>query len=70
MYDDHGRLDEHAFSNTPKRPIKLQGKDYEGKRSSTLRELLGPSDCEDGLGDISWADGHLAYVQTVYIDYK
>lgn len=64
MYDDHGRLDDHAFSNTPVKSSRLQSdrQSQKSKRFSTLRELLGPTDGGDGLGDISWADGHLAYV--------
>ncbi len=62
MYDDKGRLDERAFSNTP-RANKLQ-------RESTFKELLALSDTpetdsketsfEEGEGDFSWAERFIA----------
>ncbi|KAH9975740.1 hypothetical protein BGW80DRAFT_62061 [Lactifluus volemus] len=65
MYDNQGRLDNKAFSNTPSANEKKSSKD-EGaqvKRSgSTLRQLLGnpeTSHSSTAEGDISWAEGLL-----------
>lgn len=62
MYDEKGRLDERAFSNTP-RANKLQ-------RESTFKELLALSDepetdskntsLDEGEGDFSWAERFIA----------
>jgi hypothetical protein len=67
MYDNQGRLDNKAFSNTPSANEKKSSKD-EGaqvKRSgSTLRQLLGnpeTSHSSTAEGDISWAEGLLRY---------
>ncbi|KAI0251814.1 hypothetical protein BJV78DRAFT_1208959 [Lactifluus subvellereus] len=66
MYDNHGRLDSKAFSNTPSAPEKSSSKDgaAQVKRSgSTLRQLLGSpgstSHTNTTEGDISWAEGLL-----------
>ncbi|TDL23951.1 hypothetical protein BD410DRAFT_720025 [Rickenella mellea] len=58
MYDDHGRLDDNAFSNTPP-PHESHlrqssdGRPQRERRQSTFRELLGE---DNGVGDISWAE--------------
>ena len=68
MYDNHGRLDSKAFSNTPSASEKDSSKDgtAQVKRSgSTLRQLLGKprstSHTNTTEGDISWAEGLLGY---------
>ena len=60
MYDDDGRLDEHAFSNTP--PPLPSALSKRGRRESTFKELLGSeaSDDEVGEGDLSWAERLIA----------
>jgi hypothetical protein len=68
MYDNQGRLDNKAFSNTPSANERKSSKD-EGaqvKRSgSTLRQLLGnpesTSHSSTAEGDISWAERLLRY---------
>ena len=59
-YDDDGRLDEHAFSNTP--PPLSSALSKRGRRESTFKELLGSeaSDDEVGEGDLSWAERLIA----------
>jgi hypothetical protein len=68
MYDNQGRLDNKAFSNTPsaneRKSSKAEGAQV--KRSgSTLRQLLGnpesTSHSSTAEGDISWAEGLLRY---------
>jgi hypothetical protein len=68
MYDNHGRLDSKAFSNTPAASEKDSSKDRgaQVKRSgSTLRQLLGSPESTSytstAEGDISWAEGLLRY---------
>ena len=58
MYDNHGRLDEHAFSNSPPNSAPIQeGREQTKHGGSTLRQLLGESDKGEATeGDISWAD--------------
>lgn len=66
MYDNHGRLDEHAFSNSPPNSAPIQeGREQTKRGGSTLRQLLGQSDKGEATeGDISWADRVLQYVMT------
>ncbi|KZT64377.1 hypothetical protein DAEQUDRAFT_769731 [Daedalea quercina L-15889] len=62
MYDNHGRLDEHAFSNSPPNSAPIQeGREQTKRGGSTLRQLLGDGDKggEATEGDISWADRFL-----------
>jgi hypothetical protein len=68
MYDNQGRLDCKAFSNTPTASEKNPSNDggAQVKRSgSTLRQLLGnpetTSHTSTTEGDISWAEGLLRY---------
>ncbi|KAF8493185.1 hypothetical protein F5888DRAFT_1724848 [Russula emetica] len=66
IYDNKGRLDGNAFSNTPsaseKEPSKV-GRAQLKRGGSTLRQLLGNPEslCCTGSteGDISWAEGFL-----------
>ncbi len=75
MYDAHGRLDEKAFSNTPRRQNSRRSAHMRDsqtpqrpRRQSTLRDLLqSESDKSDSPqadfeGDISWADRFLKCV--------
>lgn len=67
IYDDKGRLDGNAFSNTPsaseKEPSKVRAQLKRG--GSTLRQLLGNPESTSctvsAEGDISWAEGFLRY---------
>ncbi|KII85883.1 hypothetical protein PLICRDRAFT_31448 [Plicaturopsis crispa FD-325 SS-3] len=70
MYDAHGCLDAHAFSNTPPSPgAELgelsQGRAQTRRTGSTLRQLLGADSDNDVRnssapeGDISWAERFL-----------
>jgi hypothetical protein len=61
MYDDHGRLPQKAFSNTPPSRDRVQTH----RNGSSLRQLLGSpvsrdvgqeNDNSSALGDISWAE--------------
>ena len=68
MYDDKGRLDSTAFSNTPSAAEKecLNNGPAQLKRGgSTLRQLLGNPESANLTGstegDISWAEGILRY---------
>ncbi|KIL69334.1 hypothetical protein M378DRAFT_176220 [Amanita muscaria Koide BX008] len=75
LYDDHGRLPEKAFSNSPPSPAsqKKQGRAQTRRSGSTLRQLLGApssrekSDSNADLteGDISWAERFLAESDSV-----
>ena len=68
IYDNKGRLDGNAFSNTPsaseKEPSKV-GRAQLKRGGSTLRQLLGnpeSTSCTGSTeGDISWAEGFLRY---------
>ena len=68
IYDNNGRLEGNAFSNTPsadeKEPPKY-GRAQLKRGGSTLRQLLGnpeSTSCPGSTeGDISWADGFLQY---------
>ena len=64
MYDNHGRLDEHAFSNSPPNSAPIQeGREQTKRGGSTLRQLLGENNNGEATeGDISWADRVLQYV--------
>lgn len=66
MYDDHGRLDEHAFSNSPPNSAPIQeGREQTKRGGSTLRQLLGETDNGEATErDISWADRVIQYVMT------
>ncbi|KAH9926877.1 uncharacterized protein B0H18DRAFT_1118638 [Fomitopsis serialis] len=62
MYDNHGRLDEHAFSNSPPNSAPIQeGREQTKRGGSTLRQLLGDAEMrgEATERDISWADRFL-----------
>ncbi|KAG6812774.1 hypothetical protein H0H92_000544 [Tricholoma furcatifolium] len=72
VYDEHGRIPEQAFSNSPPPRERAQTR----RSGSTLRQLLGqpPSmssrkSCEDGAysaeGDISWAERFLGEADSV-----
>jgi hypothetical protein len=68
IYDNKGRLDGNAFSNTPsaseKEPSKV-GRAQLKRGGSTLRQLLGSPESTSRIGstegDISWAEGFLQY---------
>jgi hypothetical protein len=68
IYDNKGRLDGNAFSNSPsageKEPFK-DGRPQLKRGGSTLRQLLGnpeSTSCTGSAeGDISWAEGFLQY---------
>lgn len=66
IYDNKGRLDGNAFSNSPsageKEPSK-DGRPQLKRGGSTLRQLLGNPESTSGSaeGDISWAEGFLQY---------
>lgn len=61
MYDDNGRLDEHAFSNTPP---PLPSALARSRRESTFKDLLRSEvdeKSEDAIeGDLSWAERCIA----------
>ncbi|PCH36222.1 hypothetical protein WOLCODRAFT_140264 [Wolfiporia cocos MD-104 SS10] len=58
MYDDQGRIDDDAFSNTP--PRSRDGREQSKRPASTLRQLLGnPERLGEAEGDINWADRYL-----------
>ncbi|KAI0923737.1 hypothetical protein AcV5_009206 [Taiwanofungus camphoratus] len=66
MYDEQGRLDSNAFSNTPPTPAPIhEGHEQRKRTGSTLRQLLGNPDVENSRhgntteGDISWAERFL-----------
>ncbi|CCL98603.1 uncharacterized protein FIBRA_00605 [Fibroporia radiculosa] len=65
MYDDKGRLDANAFSNTPPTPAPVldaeEGRAQVKRSGSTLRQLLGNPDSQGNAteGDISWAERFL-----------
>ncbi|KAF7308793.1 hypothetical protein MKEN_01078700 [Mycena kentingensis (nom. inval.)] len=64
LYDEHGRLPNKAFSNSPPREGRAQVK----RSGSTLRQLLGnPSSGTDSsiLGDISWAEQFLGETESL-----
>lgn len=69
MYDDKGRIQSAAFSNTPpsSAPVEeLPGRQQIKRSGSTLRQLLGKPTSQDGSenaaeGDISWAERYLGY---------
>jgi hypothetical protein len=68
MYDNHGHLDNKAFSNTPiaseKEPSR-DGRAQVKRGGSTLRQLLGSPESghqtSTAEGDISWAEAFLRY---------
>ncbi|EPQ56527.1 hypothetical protein GLOTRDRAFT_138234 [Gloeophyllum trabeum ATCC 11539] len=63
MYDEDGRINSHAFSNTPPevRGCLAEGREQIRRTGSTLRQLLGsPTHGHDEFeGDISWAERFL-----------
>ncbi|KAF8637604.1 hypothetical protein AX17_002673 [Amanita inopinata Kibby_2008] len=73
LYDEHGRLPEKVFSNSPPSPDKRQGRAQTRRSGSTLRQLLGApssksrSDSNADLteGDISWAERFLGESDSV-----
>ena len=72
MYDNKGRLDSSAFSNTPSAGEKehpKEGRPQLKRGGSTLRQLLGNPEstgCTGSAeGDISWAEGFLRYGRCV-----
>ncbi|KAH9839774.1 uncharacterized protein C8Q71DRAFT_702888 [Rhodofomes roseus] len=68
MYDNHGRLDEHAFSNSPPNSAPIhEGREQTKRGGSTLRQLLGDTEKRGDAteADISWADRFLQYVRHV-----
>ena len=60
MYDSNGRINSAAFSNTPRTPVPVNGREPVKRSGSTLRQLLG--DTDNAEGDISWAERFLGYV--------
>lgn len=71
MYDEHGRLPDQAFSNSPPSPERTS-RTQTRRTGSTLRQLLGnpsglnyrhTSDVSALEGDISWAERFLGYIQ-------
>ena len=76
MYDEDGRLDETAFSNTPpphavplskqsQMSLQPKGEDEKrGRRHSTFREVMSQNNeakrNREGEGDLSWADRCIA----------
>lgn len=76
MYDDKGRIQSNAFSNTPPTPApvyEVEGREQKKRTGSTLRQLLGEpetghmADCTAMEGDISWAERELARMQVQYL---
>ncbi|PFH51837.1 hypothetical protein AMATHDRAFT_46811 [Amanita thiersii Skay4041] len=73
LYDDHGRLPEKTFSNSPPSPERKEGRAQTRRSGSTLRQLLGapsnrprPSSSADSTeGDISWAERFLGESDSV-----
>lgn len=69
MFDDKGRINSNAFSNTPRTeaPTEEIGRQQVKRSGSTLRQLLGapePGHAYDEtamMGDISWAERFLGY---------
>ena len=68
IYDNEGRLDRNAFSNTPsanEKELSKVGRAQLKRGGSTLRQLLGnpeSTSCTGSTeGDISWAEGFLRY---------
>jgi hypothetical protein len=65
IYDNKGRLDGNAFSNTPSASEKEVGRAQLKRGGSTLRQLLGNPESRSctgsAEGDISWAEGFLRY---------
>ncbi|EKM50020.1 uncharacterized protein PHACADRAFT_264504 [Phanerochaete carnosa HHB-10118-sp] len=64
MYDDNGRINSKAFSNTPPPSppsVELPGREPVKRSGSTLRQLLGASESGENVadGDISWAERYL-----------
>ncbi|KAK7686266.1 hypothetical protein QCA50_010486 [Cerrena zonata] len=67
MFDDKGRINSNAFSNTPRTeaPIEEIGKQQVKRSGSTLRQLLGAPESGNAydetamMGDISWAERFL-----------
>ncbi|THH32515.1 hypothetical protein EUX98_g1657 [Antrodiella citrinella] len=71
MYDDKGRIQSTAFSNTPPNatPVyEVEGREQKKRTGSTLRQLMGEmapglvADCTAMEGDISWAERELARI--------
>jgi hypothetical protein len=73
LYDDHGRLPENLFSNSPpKKPSAemKQGRAQTRRSGSTLRQLLGAKEKSDSNADltesdISWAERFLRYTHSL-----
>ncbi|KAF8623029.1 hypothetical protein AX15_006541 [Amanita polypyramis BW_CC] len=75
LYDEHGRVPEKAFSNSPPSPSpdRNQGRAQTRRSGSTLRQLLGApsskgksgSNGDLTEGDISWAERFLGEVDSV-----
>jgi len=64
LYDEHGKLSNDAFSNSPP-PSPKEGRAQCRRSGSTLRQLLGAplgGASDNSEGDISWAERYLAYV--------
>lgn len=55
MYDEKGRLNDKAFSNTPRASSCVLDA---ARRESTFRDLLGDSEASDA--DLSWAERVIA----------